>query len=152
MAIDLSSLRPISYKTSDPGGRFYDIVTSHDHDPLMKSLLELTAREASGEVLSNEETSTLAEQVSSWNIEGSLYLTREFSFGSFTEAIRFVGAVADLAEAEGHHPDIDIRYSTVTLRLSTHDSSALTLKDFIVAKKLIHLARLYNKNIFETWE
>lgn len=102
----------------------------------MKPLLELTAREASGEALSEEEITLLALQVPDWSVEGALRLSREFSFDSFKEAIRFVGSVADLAEAEGHHPDIDIRYSTVTLRLSTHDSDALTLKDFIVAAKI----------------
>jgi 4a-hydroxytetrahydrobiopterin dehydratase len=48
----------------------------------------------------------------------------------------FVNRVADLAEAADHHPDIDIRYSRVTLVLSTHDAGGLTARDFALAEKI----------------
>jgi len=47
--------------------------------------------------------------------------------------MRFVNMVAELAEASGHHPDIDIRYSQVRLALVTHDAGGLTSKDFDLA-------------------
>jgi len=49
--------------------------------------------------------------------------------------MRFVNAVAVLAEKAGHHPDIDIRWNKVTLALTTHDQGGLTEKDFALAKK-----------------
>lgn len=63
-----------------------------------------------------------------WRVEGK-ELVRTFELPSFREAIAFVGRVADAAERENHHPDIDIRYRRVTLRLSTHDAGGLTFRD-----------------------
>ena len=48
----------------------------------------------------------------------------------------FVNRVAALAEAADHHPDIDIRYSKVTLALSTHDAGGLTARDFDLAEAI----------------
>lgn len=56
-------------------------------------------------------------------------LQREFEFASFPEAIAFVSRVADLAEGENHHPDIDIRYRRVVLRWSTHTAGGITDRD-----------------------
>ena len=50
-------------------------------------------------------------------------ITRTYTFPSFRAAIAFVAYVAELAEAADHHPDIDVRYSKVTLTLSTHSSA-----------------------------
>lgn len=53
----------------------------------------------------------------------------------FAGALEFVNAVGGLAEAMGHHPDIDIRWNKVTLALTTHDAGGLTNKDFNLAAK-----------------
>lgn len=71
-------------------------------------------------------------------IDGAL--TREFSFDGFREAIAFVDRVADLAEAEDHHPDIDIRFRRVTLRWSTHSAGAITDRDRELARRSADLA------------
>jgi 4a-hydroxytetrahydrobiopterin dehydratase len=63
-----------------------------------------------------------------WRVEGR-ELLRTFELPSFREAIAFVGRIADAAERENHHPDIDIRYRRVTVRLSTHDAGGLTFRD-----------------------
>jgi 4a-hydroxytetrahydrobiopterin dehydratase len=63
-----------------------------------------------------------------WQVEGK-ELVRTYQFPSFRQAIAFVNRVADAAEREGHHPDIDIRYRRVTLRLTTHDAGGLTFRD-----------------------
>jgi 4a-hydroxytetrahydrobiopterin dehydratase len=76
---------------------------------------------------------------SDWSLIGDS-LQRTFNFESFTDAIAFVGKVAKLAERHQHHPDILIRYSKVTLTLSTHDAGGLTEKDFDMAKHLDKLA------------
>ncbi len=66
-------------------------------------------------------------------------IRRTFTLDSFPEAIEFVRQVAELAEEEGHHPDIDIRYRNVTLVLYTHAIDALHENDFIMAAKINEL-------------
>jgi 4a-hydroxytetrahydrobiopterin dehydratase len=56
-------------------------------------------------------------------------LEREFEFASFSEAIAFVDRLAELAEGENHHPDIDIRYRRVRVRWSTHSAGWITDRD-----------------------
>lgn len=58
----------------------------------------------------------------------------------FTEALAFVNGVGELAEAHNHHPDIDIRYSRVTLALVTHDSGGITKLDIDLARAIDNLA------------
>jgi len=61
-------------------------------------------------------------------------LTRSFQLPSFPEAVAFVGQVAEIAEAQDHHPDIDIRWRTVTLAVNTHDQGgAITAKAHALA-------------------
>ena len=67
-------------------------------------------------------------------------ITRTFQFRDFPNAIKFVRAVARLAETAWHHPDIDIRWNKVTLTLTTHDAGGLTRKDFALARKFDALA------------
>ena len=74
-----------------------------------------------------------------WELEGR-EITRTFEFTSFPGAIDFVNAVAGVAEDAGHHPDIDIRYARITLRLTTHSKGALTGADFEVAERIDNLA------------
>ncbi len=66
-------------------------------------------------------------------------ITRTFVFKDFPAAIKFVNAVAKLAEKAWHHPDIDIRWNKVTLTLTTHDAGGLTERDFALAKKFDRL-------------
>ena len=56
-------------------------------------------------------------------------LQRSFKLDSFPEAIAFVNRVAELAEAENHHPDIEVSYRDVTLRWRTHSADAITDRD-----------------------
>ena len=67
-------------------------------------------------------------------------LMREFSFAGFGEAIAFVQRVATLAQAEDHHPDIDIRFKRVTLRWSTHSAGGVTERDRELAARSAELA------------
>jgi 4a-hydroxytetrahydrobiopterin dehydratase len=70
-----------------------------------------------------------------WKLEAG-ELVREWKFIDFPAAIAFVTAVANRAEAAGHHPDIDIRYNRVRLALVTHDAGGVTLKDLEMAAAL----------------
>jgi 4a-hydroxytetrahydrobiopterin dehydratase len=76
-----------------------------------------------------------------WQISAG-ELDRTFQFEDFIAALRFVNAVADLAEAAQHHPDIDIRYNRVRLRLVTHDAGGLTTKDFDLAEAVSKLSQI----------
>jgi 4a-hydroxytetrahydrobiopterin dehydratase len=60
---------------------------------------------------------------------------RAFKFEGFLKAIDFVNRVARKAQKSNHHPDIDIRFNQVTLRLTTHDEGGLTKKDFFLARQ-----------------
>jgi 4a-hydroxytetrahydrobiopterin dehydratase len=66
-------------------------------------------------------------------------LVRTFSFRDFRAALHFVNGVGELAEAAGHHPDIDIRYNKVRLVLITHDTGNLTVRDFELAASISEL-------------
>ena len=68
-----------------------------------------------------------------WKRDGEI-ISRTFEFKDFPAAMRFVNAVAELAEQAQHHPDIDVRWNKVTLALTTHDAGGLTEKDFALAR------------------
>ncbi|OGI95020.1 pterin-4-alpha-carbinolamine dehydratase [Candidatus Nomurabacteria bacterium RIFCSPLOWO2_01_FULL_42_17] len=63
-------------------------------------------------------------------------ISKEYKFKDFIGAINFVERVADIAEEEGHHPNIHIHYNKVLLELSTHAIGGLSENDFIVATKI----------------
>jgi 4a-hydroxytetrahydrobiopterin dehydratase len=67
-------------------------------------------------------------------------LVREFELPSFPAAISFVDRLAELAESENHHPDIDIRYRKVTVRWTTHSEGGITEKDREMAERTSALA------------
>jgi len=67
-----------------------------------------------------------------WQRHGQI-ISRTYEFEDFPAAMKFVNAVAELAEQAKHHPDIDVRWNQVTLALTTHDAGGLTDKDFALA-------------------
>jgi 4a-hydroxytetrahydrobiopterin dehydratase len=85
--------------------------------------------------LSESEVSSRLKTLHSWHREGR-EITRTFAFPDFRAALAFVNKTGDLAEAAGHHPDIDIRYNKVRLALTTHDAGGLSAKDFDLAAKI----------------
>ncbi len=70
-----------------------------------------------------------------WSRRGDA-LTRTYQFRNFSQSMEFVNRVAGLAESADHHPDIDIRYSKVTLTLSTHDAGGITGNDIALARAI----------------
>ncbi len=62
------------------------------------------------------------------------------TLADFKAALLYVGAVAYLAEAANHHPDITIQWNKVTLTLSTHSAGGLTAKDFALAEQISRLS------------
>ena len=63
-------------------------------------------------------------------------LTKDFEFESFRDSIVFVNRIATLADGMNHHPDIDVRYATVTVTVTTHDAGGITEKDLDLAAQI----------------
>ncbi len=87
------------------------------------------------DLLSSTEIKQDLKRVPEWDHEKK-QIERTFEFDDFTQAIDFVNAVAEIAEEEEHHPDIDLRYNKVRLVLSTHSKGGLTARDFDVAERI----------------
>jgi 4a-hydroxytetrahydrobiopterin dehydratase len=68
--------------------------------------------------------------------EGAARLRRTFRFRDFAEAMRFVNALAEVAEREGHHPDFSVHWDTVEVVLWTHTAGGLTENDLVLAALL----------------
>jgi 4a-hydroxytetrahydrobiopterin dehydratase len=84
--------------------------------------------------LAPKQISLQLKDVPSWK-KHALTIHRTFEFDGFLKSIDFVNRIAKKAQKADHHPDIDIRYSKVTLTLTTHDEGGLTEKDFSLAKQ-----------------
>src|SRR5262245_23109560 len=83
---------------------------------------------------------TLLRWAVGWRVElNATRLERRFEFRDFVEAIKFVNRVADVAEQEGHHPDIAVHWNRVDLTLWTHKIGGLHENDFILAAKINRL-------------
>ena len=87
------------------------------------------------DIIPADELNQWIKKIPEWDLEEkSIFRTMEFD--SFMEAIDFVNNVAEIAEDAQHHPDIDVRYGSVTLNLTTHDKGALTASDFEMASRI----------------
>ncbi len=87
------------------------------------------------DLIKAEEAKTRLKKVPEWELEKK-HIERTFEFDDFTDAIDFVNSVAEVAEEEEHHPDIDIRFNKVRLVLSTHSKGGLTDLDFALAERI----------------
>ena len=85
--------------------------------------------------LAQEDIEQRLEKFPEWSLTGDA-IQRTLKFDDFVHAMAFVNKVADLAERAQHHPDIMVRYSKVTLTVSTHDAGGLTEKDFDLATQI----------------
>ena len=73
--------------------------------------------------------------VPGWERQGDA-IVKVVTLGDFKAAMGFVNQVADIAEAQNHHPDITIQWNKVTLSLSTHSAGGLTANDFDLARRI----------------
>ncbi len=85
--------------------------------------------------LDDQQIAQRLQALPGWERRGD-EIRRTFSFPDFRAALAFVNRVGELAEAMNHHPDIDIRYSKVTLALTTHDAGGLSARDFELAGRI----------------
>ena len=92
--------------------------------------------------LSESEIRTHLEGLPSWervNADGAPCIRKVFKTGSFLNGLGFTTRVAVLAETMNHHPDVELTYPGVTLKLTTHDAGGLTDKDFELARRIDEL-------------
>lgn len=83
------------------------------------------------------ESSAALRELPGWSLaEGAARLTRRYRFADFRAAMRFVAVLADLANAEDHHPEFTVRWNEVEVTSWTHDAAGLTDNDFILAARL----------------
>ena len=87
--------------------------------------------------LTEIEISEYKKQISDgWQVTDNIKISKEFFFVSYRHTIEFVDKVADLAEAEGHHPVLHVYFGRVVAELWTHSINGLTENDFILAAKI----------------
>ena len=70
-----------------------------------------------------------------WQADGEHHLRKTYKFSNFAQALAFTNRVGEVAEAEGHHPDVHLAWGKVTLTVWTHKIDGLTESDFIFAAK-----------------
>jgi 4a-hydroxytetrahydrobiopterin dehydratase len=87
------------------------------------------------DLLTDEQITERLVGLSGWARQGD-EIARITKLADFKAAILYVGAVAYLAEAANHHPDITIEWNKVTLTLSTHSAGGLTTNDFALAEQI----------------
>ncbi len=87
------------------------------------------------ELLSDEEVGKALGRLQEWRREEGA-LVREVELESFSQAIQVVNRVAEIAENDNHHPDIDIRWRTLVFRCSTHSAGGITASDSSLAEEI----------------
>ncbi len=78
--------------------------------------------------------------VEDWHVTESV-ASASFITGTFSRGVRFINVIGDLANAINHHPDVDLRYSHVDIRLTTHEINALSDRDATLARQISAAAR-----------
>ena len=89
--------------------------------------------------LKGSELQALAQQVPTWSIVNEHHLTKTFTFPDFRQALAFVVKVGEVAEEQGHHPDILLAWGKAEITTWTHKINGLTESDFILAAKFDRL-------------
>ena len=102
---------------------FGKLNTGGYHVPFVPRLL--TAAEIEGRL----------KELRGWKAKGG-FITKTYEFDHFMDAIAFVNEVAEAAERQEHHPDINVRYTTVTLSIQTHSEGGVTKWDIDLAKTI----------------
>ena len=85
--------------------------------------------------LSDEEIQAALSSLPDWEFDGEV-ITKSFAWETFRDAIDFVNDVADVAEDENHHPDIEIYYDEVVVSFRTHSANAVTERDVELAREI----------------
>lgn len=99
-----------------------------------------TACQGGVDPLEGEELGSYTDRVSDeWEVVNEHHLRREFEFEDFQEALEFVNEVGEIAEEEGHHPNLEFTWGEATVKIYTHKIDGLHENDFILAAKIDEL-------------
>lgn len=105
----------------------------------MSELSEMTCEPCRGGVppLTKPEIENYMSQLGgNWKVVDDHHLEKSFAFGDFAEALAFTNRVGELAEAQGHHPDVHLSWGKVGITLWTHKIDGLSQADFVLAAKI----------------
>ena len=89
--------------------------------------------------LRGDELQALAKQLPEWSVIDEHHIERTFEFNDFKQALAFTNRVGEVAEEQGHHPDIYLAWGKVGVKLWTHKIDGLTESDFVMAAKIERL-------------
>jgi 4a-hydroxytetrahydrobiopterin dehydratase len=89
--------------------------------------------------LEGDALESLSQQLPEWEVVRGHHLRREYSFSNFAKALEFVNRVGEVAETEGHHPNISFTWGKVEIEIFTHSIDGLTESDFVLAAKIEQL-------------
>lgn len=90
--------------------------------------------------LRGDELHKLAAELPEWKVVNQHHIERSYSFPDFKSALDFVVRIGALAEEQGHHPDMELSWGRVGVRIFTHKIDGLTESDFILGAKIEELA------------
>jgi 4a-hydroxytetrahydrobiopterin dehydratase len=96
------------------------------------------------QLLTSDQVATALKELQSWEGDAG-GITRSLRAPSFVAGIRLVDAVAEVAESLDHHPDIDIRWTTIKFACSTHSKGGVTDLDVTLARRIDELAAAMNQ-------
>ncbi len=107
----------------------------------MSELANMTCVPCQGGVppLKGKELDELRRKLPGWNVVNERRLHRAFTFPDFRQALEFVNRVGELAEQQGHHPDILLTWGKAEITIWTHKIDGLTQSDFVLAAKIDRL-------------
>ncbi len=86
--------------------------------------------------LSGDSIAELLGQLEGWTVEKEHHLTKAYTFPDFAEALAFVNRVGEIAEQQGHHPDLHLAWGKVGVEVWTHKINGLTESDFVFSAKI----------------
>lgn len=90
--------------------------------------------------LEGEALTELASQINDWEVVDQHHLYKAVKFPDFRRALTFTNAIGELAEEQGHHPDLELSWGRVGIKIYTHAIDGLVESDFILAAKIDALA------------
>ena len=93
----------------------------------------------SRKLLSPEEIHQHAAEAPGWTIVDGKKLARTYTFPDSQKGLDFVNRMGEVAERQGHHPDVQLSWGKVVIETSTHDAGGLTEQDFLLASQINHL-------------
>jgi 4a-hydroxytetrahydrobiopterin dehydratase len=89
--------------------------------------------------LEGEKLAGFARQVPGWQVIEGHHIERRYEFPDFAKALAFVNRIGEVAEQQGHHPDLFLTWGEVKVKLFTHKINGLSESDFILAAKIDRL-------------